>query len=703
MRTAVTSAMRILSSPQDFVNKDSLPASAKGFAVSFTKGAMDNAAGRVQVWARVRPPVEQDHGPCNAVDCCESSKIIRVRNDVEAAERMLTGQAQGESSGEKEFGFDGVFSESTAQRDVFMQIGLPVLREALRGINGTVLAYGQTGSGKTHSLLHQSAKGEEAGLLPRLVASLFLMVSQDVANVYDIEAAAVQVYNEQVDDLLHPDHQGGQGNNLVVRDGGVVNGLTWIRCMKPDEMLEAFTRARANVVYAETKMNKASSRSHAIFQLRISKRERVFEAKGASKVECTIARLNVVDLAGSERVKKSGSEGMRFQEATNINRSLLAFGNVVSALAARKSHVPLRDSKLTRILDGSIGGNCRTALLVCVNPAQEHAAGPDSRVPANCCLELQLQLHAPEFEGDVVQNFVFTSEGEVLKELSLVLCIRRSAKERRAEAHPDLGIIPGSHTRRIYFGKLKLDTDLPSSESIVAPEVITTRGEDDWQLLDEKLTPLPPQLLQIFGPEAPLRFSVNGEEKAVPAHLPLTMSLAEYLRYELGLTGTKIGCGEGGCGACTVLLKAPSAKPRLANACLRPLHSMQGLEVTTVEDVGTVEKPHALQQAFVKHNASQCGMCTPGMVMAIYGHLAKGGSKQPQELQGCIQGNLCRCTGYRPIHDAMKEAAALEVTCSPAKERPIGSLFGRKDLKPGMREAILATLGSCAQADGVVP
>lgn len=243
----------------------------------------------------------------------------------------------------------------------------------MRGINGTVLAYGQTGSGKTHSLLHQSSKGEEAGLLPRLVASLFLMISQDVANVYDIEAAAVQIYNEQVDDLLNCEHQSGIGHNLNVRDGGVVNGLTWIRCTKPDEMLEAFTRARANVVYAETKMNKASSRSHAIFQLRISKRERVFEAaKTGQKVECTIARLNVVDLAGSERVKKSGSEGMRFQEATNINRSLLAFGNVVSALAARKSHIPLRDSKLTRILDGSIGGNCRTALLVCVNPAFEH-------------------------------------------------------------------------------------------------------------------------------------------------------------------------------------------------------------------------------------------------------------------------------------------------------------------------------------------
>jgi len=300
---------------------------------------------------------------------------VRVRNDAETVERLLAGQAELTSSSPepKEFAFDGVFGEQSAQRDVFMQIGLPVLREALRGINGTVLAYGQTGSGKTHSLLHQSSKGEEAGLLPRLVASLFLMISQDVANVYDIEAAAVQVYNEQVDDLLNSEHQSGIGHNLNVRDGGIVNGLTWIRCTKPDEMLEAFTRARANVVYAETKMNKASSRSHAIFQLRISKRERVFEAaKTGQKVECTIARLNVVDLAGSERVKKSGSEGMRFQEATNINRSLLAFGNVVSALAARKSHIPLRDSKLTRILDGSIGGNCRTALLVCVNPAFEH-------------------------------------------------------------------------------------------------------------------------------------------------------------------------------------------------------------------------------------------------------------------------------------------------------------------------------------------
>eukprot|EP00439_Symbiodinium_sp_Y106_P030415 s102_g3.t1 len=744
------------------------------------------------------------------------------------------------------------------------------------------------------------------------------------------------------------------GHNLNVRDGGIVNGLTWIRCTKPDEMLEAFTRARANVVYAETKMNKASSRSHAIFQLRISKRERVFEAaKTGQKVECTIARLNVVDLAGSERVKKSGSEGMRFQEATNINRSLLAFGtrplraakcqsikklampgNVVSALAARKSHIPLRDSKLTRtwsvieakprsleasrlwitcgyrlyrvaaeaeplslvtcdllasspawtgawraaaeqlnwriavqILDGSIGGNCRTALLVCVNPAFEHAGEtqntlefasramrvevdakvntalvevsaktlladlnpeahefgkkvqadkkeiealrkqtadaaeqakreaekrekavqeaesnvkklqqaqsssaqrhsllsclyvkellaqlafamavvvvsapprplvcapgatvevswalhatealapgaslcvrateaavvtvPDT-VPAGCTVELALEVPAPKVTGAVVYDFVFrSSDGQLINDnLSLVLDIRDEPEERRALAHPNLGIFPGAHTRKIYFGAAPALTSTEPA-AVEPPKVSLERTEEtEWALLSRtRLDALPDRIFDVanldylakrFGRpgEATVRFWVNGEEQVINSgQFPLSMNLAEYMRYHAGplfsrqgLPGTKIGCGEGGCGACTVLLRrgdllSLKAAPVLCNACLRPLHSNLGSKVTTVEEVGTPEKPHAIQSAIAKHSASQCGMCTPGMVMALYGHLAKGGSREPQDraessfvqvsncqaIEGCIQGNLCRCTGYRPIHDAMKDAAS---------------------------------------------
>merc|ERR1719492_397909 len=110
-------------------------------------------------------------------------------------------------------------------------------------------------------------------------------------------------------------------------------------------------------------MNRVSSRSHAVFQMRVTR-----HPHGKPHTERTRARLCVVDLAGSERVKKSGVQGKHFKEAMSINRSLLALGNVVNALAAKKAHVPFRNSKLTRVLDGSIGGNCRTALLVCVSP-----------------------------------------------------------------------------------------------------------------------------------------------------------------------------------------------------------------------------------------------------------------------------------------------------------------------------------------------
>lgn len=336
--------------------------------------------GRVQVFARVRPRSSQEAAlgqPCIELD--DADGTLKLRNEADAVERVLQGQAADAALGAvetRDFAFDGTFQPEATQREVFTRVGQPVLRECLQGFNGTILAYGQTGSGKTHSLLHQGQSGEDAGILPRLVAHLFVHIAEDPANVYHIEAAALQVYNDQVDDLLHPEHQSGVGHNVSVQNGGVVPGLSWVKCASPETLLDAFTRARANVVYAETKMNKASSRSHAVFQIKITKRCRATATAGegvAQKLSCTHARLSIVDLAGSERVKRSGVEGTQFKEATAINKSLLAFGNVVSALAAKKAHVPFRDSKLTRVLDGSIGGNCKTALLVCASPAMESA------------------------------------------------------------------------------------------------------------------------------------------------------------------------------------------------------------------------------------------------------------------------------------------------------------------------------------------
>jgi hypothetical protein len=280
----------------------------------------------------------------------------------------------------KEFSFDSVFAPEAEQKEIFNAVGKPVLKDVLAGYNGAILAYGQTGAGKTHSLLNNAGgKPAEAGLLPRTVAALFVYVGADAGHVYTVDAAAFQIYNEQVrhsppvresvrgvrervrscdapcatlrrrsdvkgcewmqvDDLLCEDRN--QNCNLPVKAGGDVQNLTWVPCKSADELLRLFQKARNNVIYAETKMNKASSRSHSVFQIKVSKRSRVTDAatgaKGAVKMQATFGKLTVVDLAGSERVKKSGVTGVGLKEAANINTSLLAFGNVVQVRPAAR-------------------------------------------------------------------------------------------------------------------------------------------------------------------------------------------------------------------------------------------------------------------------------------------------------------------------------------------------------------------------------
>mmetsp|Transcript_82745 Transcript_82745/g.146108 ORF Transcript_82745/g.146108 Transcript_82745/m.146108 type:complete len:618 (-) Transcript_82745:59-1912(-) len=367
---------------------------------------------RVQVFARARPLVAQEGRGWQFLEVDDVNNSVLVDSGKSDASPGGGLEPCGSDTGGRAFNFDGVFSAASTQHGVFTQVGLPVLQACLQGLNGTILAYGQTGSGKTHSLLNQSSNSQELGLLPRLVASLFLQISQDAENVYDIEAAAVQVYNEQVDDLLHPDRDSGMGFNLGVKDGGLIPQLYWVKCNRPEALLEAFAKARSNLVYAETRMNKASSRSHAVFQVKITRRSAGDEGKGG-RVECTRSRLTVIDLAGSERVKKSGAEGAQLKEALAINKSLLVFGNVVSALAAKQRHVPFRESKLTRILDGSIGGNSRTSLLVCVSLAAENAAETYSA--------LEFASRAMRVEVDARVNRAYLDGSDIIEDPRLQL------------------------------------------------------------------------------------------------------------------------------------------------------------------------------------------------------------------------------------------------------------------------------------------
>lgn len=343
--------------------------------VMATESQKSSGEGRVKVFCRIRPPLPREEASAGCVSVDEERKSVEVSDEGSLIDRVLGGGSAEADIERKRFEFDGVFGGVVSQKQVFQEVGLDACREVLKGFNGCIFAYGQTGAGKTHSLLASGGVNgaEEAGILPRVIATLFVQITKDVKHVYDVEAAAMQIYNEQIDDLLNPDHAQGSGQNLNVREGGVVQSLTWEKCSRPDSLMELVQRARSKIVYAETKMNKASSRSHAVFQIRVTRRQRAGAGDNAKKMKTTFGTLSIVDLAGSERVKRSGVVGKEFKEATNINGSLLALGNVVSALASKQKHVPFRDSKLTRILQSSIGGNCKTSMLVCASPAAESA------------------------------------------------------------------------------------------------------------------------------------------------------------------------------------------------------------------------------------------------------------------------------------------------------------------------------------------
>lgn len=353
---------------------------------------IDKLPDRVLVYARVKPAspsgsrevatrcVDHDAEDASPRDG-KSFRSIRVVNPNAAVVR-------------KTFDMDRCLGPRSTQHDVYEAVGAPVLDSVLRGCHGAILGYGQTGSGKTHSLLNLG-DGGEAGLVPRLAVDLFTRIAADWTHMYDVEIAMMQIYNETVMDLLKPnDMKRTPGNSerglracqrkASAGGGWELLDCTWYRCKSPEHLLDCFRQGRKGLVYAETMMNKHSSRSHCVLQLKVNRVPRPdnttvmpqFNSSGYRRTLELLQHqglLTVVDMAGSERVKKTLSEGIRFSEATNINTSLLAFGNVMQALAEKRNHVPYRDSMLTKILESSLSGRSRTALLVCLAPELEHS------------------------------------------------------------------------------------------------------------------------------------------------------------------------------------------------------------------------------------------------------------------------------------------------------------------------------------------
>ncbi|KAJ1838954.1 tubulin-dependent ATPase kip3, partial [Coemansia sp. RSA 2708] len=261
------------------------------------------------------------------------------------------------------FVFDRVYGEDATQRDVYEGTTRGLLDAVLGGYNATVFAYGATGCGKTYTI---SGGGGEAGVVGLAMQELYARIGASDGADVDVAVSYLEVYNETIRDLLAADTGRALALREDARQGVTVAGLSEHAPRGVDAVLALMARGNANRTMSATAANAVSSRSHAVLQVRVRQRAR----GGGLRTAETQATLSIIDLAGSERAAVARGSGARMREGANINRSLLALANCINALCApTPRHVPYRDSKLTRLLKFSLGGNCRTVMITCVSPA----------------------------------------------------------------------------------------------------------------------------------------------------------------------------------------------------------------------------------------------------------------------------------------------------------------------------------------------
>ena len=318
----------------------------------------------VQVVVRCRPLFgkELNEGREQIVEMDTKTGAVSLRNPKDAQNKNFT--------------FDKIFDASCTQRDVYEGAASRIVDAALQGYNGTVFAYGQTGTGKTHTMEGKDEPIEERGILPHAFHHVFDSIEKNKNNKNEkqveslVRASFLEIYNENVRDLLAKD----QTKTCDLKEDSdhnvYVNGLTTFVVKSASEMHNILQVGKKNRSVGATLMNADSSRSHSIFTVTVeTSRLRDGDPPGADP-HIKVGKLNLVDLAGSERQSKTNASGDRLKEATKINLSLSALGNVISALVDGKSqHIPYRDSKLTRLLQDSLGGNTKTVMIANVGPA----------------------------------------------------------------------------------------------------------------------------------------------------------------------------------------------------------------------------------------------------------------------------------------------------------------------------------------------
>lgn len=278
---------------------------------------------------------------------------------------------QGKRVKDQTFCFDRVFDENTVQSDVYEATTKNLLDSVFDGYNATVFAYGATGCGKTHTI---TGTIQQPGIIFLTMQELFERISETAEEkVTEISLSYLEIYNETIRDLLVTENNTNKQGLSLREDAQKFVSVTGLSQHKPQnvqEVMDIIVRGNELRTMSPTAANATSSRSHAVLQINISQKDR----NGGTEENYNMATLSIIDLAGSERASATKNRGERLLEGANINKSLLALGSCINALCdpRRRSHVPYRDSKLTRLLKFSLGGNCKTVMIVCVSPSSAH-------------------------------------------------------------------------------------------------------------------------------------------------------------------------------------------------------------------------------------------------------------------------------------------------------------------------------------------
>lgn len=367
--------------------------------VEFCSGLDSRADGDsnddVRVFARFRPLNARER----ALPEDENKVTYKLKDD----RTIEIDKPSSSTTSRSEFTFDGIFPESTTQSDLYVKTAKPLVGEVLKGFNCTMMAYGQTGSGKSYSMTGRLGDEEQEGIIPRMIRDLFDAIeSRREQSIITIQCSYVEIYLERVRDLLNP-----RLDNLKLREKGstvYIEGATSYTVRSLNDMLKVMHQGDSNRITAATDMNERSSRSHSVFVVTVTQTEIVKGTRRSSK-------LFLVDLAGSEQVDRSGATGLKLEQAKKINKSLSALSLVIQSLVEKKkgAHIPYRDSKLTRLLTESLGGNSKTILLLAMSPSR------DSLVETYSTLGFGSRAKKMTNKATVNEELVMAKELDVMK------------------------------------------------------------------------------------------------------------------------------------------------------------------------------------------------------------------------------------------------------------------------------------------------